>query len=99
MTKTIVCDECNGFGYVNRYDENHAWTETCGACRGAGVIRVSMTNADRIRSMSDEELAELFCGFCANTEECNECQLYSKGCAESIKLCDWRRWMNESAEG
>lgn len=62
MKKEIVCPVCKGRGYV-------AWincTETscdsgskiCPHCNGTRWIEVDFTNADYIRSMPDEELAE-----------------------------------------
>ena len=44
---------------MNGGNENSTWSKTCEDCHGIGFSRVPMTNADRIRAMSDEELAEL----------------------------------------
>ena len=98
MTKTIICPECDGHGHINRGSANSTWSVLCSRCDGHGVLNVPMTNADHIRSMSDEELAALFSGFCANAEECSRCKLYSGSCAESDQLRDWKRWMNEPVE-
>ena len=43
-----------------------------------------MTNADRIRSMTDEELAEFLCDY----DECLLCEYRNGGC--SSKNCDTR---------
>ena len=60
----MICPECNGKGEAIYYvetdrDENSVTVEQrkgiCRTCNGSG--EKSQTNADRIRSMSDEELA------------------------------------------
>jgi hypothetical protein len=57
-TKLEICNKCWGTGHVHGGDDNSTWTKTCEYCKGIGFIRVHMTNADRIRAMTDEELAE-----------------------------------------
>ncbi len=56
------------------------------------------TNADRIRAMSDDMLAELLYGFCWNGEHCYECPLYNKDCAGITGLEEWKEWMKQPAE-
>lgn len=60
----MICPECNGRGesiyYVETHrDENSVTVEQrkgiCRTCNGSGAKQ--QTNADRIRAMSDEELA------------------------------------------
>ena len=63
MTKTIVCPECNGFGYIEEHVDGLLRKNECSCCGGARILRVPMTNADRIRSMSDEELSEFLWQF------------------------------------
>ena len=80
MTKTIVCSECNGFGYVEECVDGLIRKNECSCCGGARILRVPMTNADRIRSMSDEELVGVIdCAnscCCTGTEEgCYKCLL------------------------
>ena len=58
-TKLVICEKCLGTGQVNGGNENSTWSKACEYCHGIGFSRVPMTNADRIRAMSDEELAEL----------------------------------------
>lgn len=62
MDHVIICPDCNGFGHINRSECDEfmgsVWTETCTRCNGKGILRVPMTNAEKLRSMSDEELAE-----------------------------------------
>lgn len=58
------------------------------------------TNADRIRAMSDEELAELFYGFCDNGERCVYCPLYEKSCAGvHSDVPKWLEWLQQPVEG
>ena len=61
----MVCPECNGRGETIYYvetdrDENTVTVEQrkgiCRTCNGSGLK--AQTNADRIRAMSDGELAE-----------------------------------------
>ena len=78
MTKTIVCSECNGFGHINIGCENGTWSVLCDYCNGRGVLRVPMTNADLIRDMSDDELADVIdCpyGSICFDRDCHECSL------------------------
>ena len=54
----------------------------------------SQTNADRIRSMSDEELADLInreIGYCAPTGDCEKTSNDCKAC--------WLDWLQQPAEG
>lgn len=61
MNKRIPCKRCSGRGFINwTFSEGNTGTATsyiCPDCNGSGDIVVPMTNADRIRAMSDEELA------------------------------------------
>ena len=61
MSKRIPCKRCSGKGYIYvTYIEGNTGTATshiCPECCGAGVQFVPTTNADRVRAMSDEELA------------------------------------------
>lgn len=62
MTKTITCDKCNGRGYFTFEQSGDGYAGVnvfrCEVCQGKGVVEVPVTNADHIRSMTDEELAE-----------------------------------------
>ena len=62
MTKTITCDKCNGRGYFTfeQSGADYAGVNVlrCEVCQGKGVVEVPVTNADHIRSMTDEELAD-----------------------------------------
>lgn len=61
MKKNIACPSCKGKGFNviitgDRNDYCGIGSEMCSVCGGTGVQEVGMTNADRIRAMSDEEL-------------------------------------------
>ena len=58
MIKEVPCMECDGKGFIAKFGEYSVWSERCPHCGGTGTVKVPMTNADRIRAMSDEELAE-----------------------------------------
>lgn len=55
-----------------------------------------MTNADRIRAMTDEELAE----FIAETIDCCNCKHPRNGCSENDETCAacWLDWLKEEAK-
>ena len=57
-TKKLVCYNCGGHGFITATYENGQTSAICPVCGGIGSHEIQMTNADRIRSMSDEELAE-----------------------------------------
>ena len=64
-------------------------------CFGEDMCRCRepMTNADRIRAMSDEELAELIdreTDSCAPTGDCEKMHRYCKAC--------WLDWLQQPAE-
>ena len=56
-TKKIVCYNCGGHGFIKATYENGQTSAICPVCGGIGSHEIQMTNADRIRSMTDEELA------------------------------------------
>lgn len=51
------------------------------------------TNADRLRSMTDEELAE----WMANKVDCQYCSVRSEWCTESEASCrtNWLDWLKQ----
>jgi hypothetical protein len=92
----MVCPECNGRGESIYFvetdrDENTVTVEQrkgiCRTCNGCG--ETAYTNADRIRSMSDEELAKAI----EPTAICNErtmvecVETYGRNC--DACLLDW----------
>ena len=57
-TKKLVCYNCGGHGFITTTYESGQTSAICPVCGGIGTHEIQMTNADRIRAMSDEELAE-----------------------------------------
>ena len=68
MSVLKTCPYCGGHGYINQFEDVEggcrAWANECIACKGTGAILVPETNADRIRRMSDEELAKFIATPC-----------------------------------
>ena len=56
-----------------------------------------MTNAGRIRSISDEELADALQKFCIGMVDCSDCPLYAFGCPMSSTFNDWLEWLHKPA--
>ena len=83
MIKEVPCMECDGKGFIAKFGEYSVWSERCQNCGGTGIVKVHVTNADRIRAMSDEELAILLCrimdcSICKrNIQKDGECDNYS----------------------
>lgn len=57
------------------------------------------TNADRIRAMSDEDLAYILGKFCKGMAYCIVCPLYGSGCPMSSNFNDWVKWLQQPVEG
>ena len=103
MNITKRCPYCTGEGlvYSAGVDGNSAWskTTTCPHCNGRGLLEVPMTNADRIRAMSDEELGKIF-----TTAVADECPpKMDWDCAKDEfgwDACDacWCKWLQQPAE-
>ena len=96
MSKNIKCKNCNNLHRANHWCEkvlDSPDEERLRDCRHFW----ERTNGDRIRSMSDEELAK-FLG--RVKEPCDYCQLadYAGACTES--LCDdaMMKWIQQIAE-
>lgn len=58
---------------------------------------VPMSNAGRIRSISDEELADALQKFCIGMVDCSDCPLYAFGCPMSSTFNDWLEWLHKPA--
>lgn len=93
MSVLKTCPYCGGRGYVNRFEDIEdgcrAFTKECIACEGTGSILCPETNADRIRRMSDEELAYQFGAQCPKDRK-RECD---KRCSQC-----WLEWLQQPAE-
>ena len=86
MTKQIACPVCSGHGFISVIGENTISSYTCDHCNGAGEIEIPMTNADRIRAMSDYELADILYKFAhSNNKPLNKGNLFG--------------WLKQPAEG
>ena len=101
MIKQTVCPNCGG----SLRTESHGWI--CNKCKGFISLQDGkfyeyvekpfmppMTNADRIRDMTDEELAE----FLADDERA--CPSRHNNCRKYIDKCDgcWLEWLQQPAE-
>ena len=58
-TKKLVCYNCGGHGFITATYESGQTSDICPVCGGIGTHEIQMTNADRIRSMTDEELSNI----------------------------------------
>lgn len=86
--KTLTISNVNDFGegdisyYLNEDEDCYHWTDS--------MFEDAMTNADRIRNMSDEELAEFLKETVISCREnlflCRECNKYGK-CSTALKDC------------
>ena len=99
MSKRIPCKRCSGKGYIYvTYLEGNTETATshiCPECCGAGVQFVPSTNADRIRAMSDEELAELLLDGCRGSK----CDDHPQNEFGSVNCFQCRlTWLQQPAE-
>ena len=115
----MKCPECNGRGETIYYvetarDENSVTLNSrrgiCRTCNGSGINR--NTNADRIRAMTDEELADFFfespeiefsvCEYCKNfgghTSD-TPCKHDLGRCNVSDKNEAFKEWLQQPAEG
>lgn len=83
------CDLCVKF-------DNCPWRSDPDAMCSAFKQR-SITNADRIRSMTDEELARILSEECHGTIECPNCCGEYTGTIKSCTEC-WLDWLKQESE-
>ena len=57
-----------------------------------------VTNADKIRAMSDEELADALQKFCIAMVDCSDCPLCDFGCPKNSIFNYWIEWLQQPAE-
>ena len=88
MKKQIACPECKGSGYITL---TRMYNDLCGigckpcpSCNGTGFHEADITNADRIRAMSDKELE----AFLIDID-------LDKGMPF---ITDWGKWLQQPAE-
>ena len=96
MTKEVICPVCEGHGFSSVIGECSISSHTCDHCNGSGLIEVPMTKADRIRAMSDEELAKLLSHPC----ECSvdpETDGYRE-CGNNLCIAYLLKWLKQPAE-
>ena len=84
--KKVTCPVCGGSGHIlckENYDRWHSsHPKFCEECGGQGYRFVRMTNAEHIRAMSDEDLAEQL----LSSECCTVCDYYKDGLCEAYNL-------------
>lgn len=68
-TKKLVCYNCGGRGFITATYGSGQTSAICPVCGGIGTREIQMTNADRIRSMTDDELNNFLCkvAYCMDT--------------------------------
>ena len=101
MIKEVPCMDCNGKGFIAIYSEYSVWSERCQNCGGTGIVKVPMTNADRIRAMSDEELAAFLER--VHVDPCSACcdNLYwcrRNNAPEPVCQKHFLKWLQQPAE-
>jgi hypothetical protein len=88
MKKQITCPVCEGSGHVawiNKTEDTCSiGSKICPHCDGTGVREVAFTNADRIRAMTDEELAR----FIPDWSYTNACKCDSKSYVDCNNECE-----------
>ena len=98
-TKKLVCYNCGGHGFITATYENGQTSAICPVCGGIGTHEIQMTNADRIRDMSDEELATFISEIADECERNTECNQHCYGC--DIEYCvreSCLNWLQQPAE-
>lgn len=112
MIKEVPCMECDGKGFIAKFGEYSVWSERCQNCGGTGIVKVPVTNADRIRAMSNEELAEFLilspemefdvCRFCeyGNTsgDDRGICLTKDGICRAEANCAAFKKWLRQPAK-
>lgn len=114
MTKTIICPECGGRGTVDKHEIREdtgtnmaictTTEEICHRCHGTGSVEVPMTNGDRIRAMSDRELAHFLAEYAVSGSNLRLVDAgYQPTATELAVLHEqlattWMRWLRQYAE-
>ena len=84
---------------VEENDIDELVEEMVGADMAEMVVKDTnvLTNADRIRAMSDEELAnKLYALSNCEMQDCKECLLFKVGCGSAKSILEW---LKQPAEG
>ena len=98
------CTNRNSFGYCKTtacINQNYArvWIEST-TNKPAQVVYNPVTNADRIRAMSDEELAIILAEGCHNTRECPTICAPIYPFDEVVESCAkcWLEWLKQEVD-
>ena len=87
------CQKCiNTFGTLGCCDTiSNEWRYDCDDGMRYFDERKPQTNADKIRSMTDKELASIF----ANLVDCQYCGVKTMRCSENETRCraEWLAWL------
>ena len=96
MAKNIPCPKCDGHGIISEFTEYSVSVQTCTVCDGLGHIEAPMSNADRIRAMSDEEIVSML----GHNSLCDYVQDHSSEHCEKQGSCDrcLQAWLQQPAE-
>lgn len=103
QTKIITCPDCDGYGFISGCEDNGIWSRPCDRCHRYGYIQVPLTNGDRIRRLSDKELADCIYDlnmegtFCENRKECIEKMEKDQLTDEMCKKC-LAEWLQKPVE-
>ena len=95
MPKNVVCKKCNNL--VNDWCEKVIDSPDPDMQRDCQYF-CEKTNADKIRALTDEELANVLRIFCIEMADCKDCPLYRFGCPRSSTFNDWMKWLQQPSE-
>ena len=80
MARDYGCDEC-----AAEYEQVAEWLAELQQRREADITAPPKTNADRIRKMTDEELAEFILNETNRVFQCNHCSYTGRICDKRMK--------------
>ena len=90
------CKDCWSFGRCNADGKTVDFPVYDGVCIDFDECK-PMTNADRIRAMSDEELAVWMCDMCVCSECCTACIAKPPACPGESEGA-WLEWLQQPAK-
>ncbi len=98
MLKKVSCPKCGGYGFHIRLAEHRDYSEICEKCEGTDTVEEPMSNADKIREMSDTELAVFLDD--VQRKECEALHLVKDDGALKFESCvhGWLHWLQEPAK-
>ena len=108
MSVLKSCPYCGGHGYINQFEDVEggcrAWAKECIACKGTGSILYPETNGDKVRRMSDEELAIFLDDLTCNCIDCRDrdgknenCEINKIGEGRFCEPKDILSWLQQPA--